>query len=105
MEPRATNAWHEQPIQIPVASMQRQIQLIRQLLEASQYAVDPATVADAIVARAIVRRRAMGTRVRNDTRAPQVRSFRPSRQARSFRPCTDISAEDGLLAIAPWRRR
>ena len=87
--------------------MQRQIQLLRQLVEDSQYAVDPATVADAILARTMARRAVMGTTFRNDVRSerPQVRSFRPSRQARSFRPCTDISAEEGLLAIAPWRRR
>jgi hypothetical protein len=84
--------------------MQRQIQLLRQLLEDSQYAVDPSTVADAILARAMARRAVMGTAFRNDIRLerPQVRSFRPTRQARSFRPCTD-GVEDGLLA--PWRRR
>ncbi|HTD58412.1 MAG TPA: hypothetical protein VK672_05910 [Solirubrobacteraceae bacterium] len=76
-------------------------------MEDSQYAVDPAIVAEAILARAMARRAVMGTTFRNDVRdePPQVRSFRPSRQARSFRPCTDISAEEGLLAIAPWRRR
>jgi hypothetical protein len=87
--------------------MQRQIQLLRQLVEDSQYAIAPATVADAILARAMARRTVMGTTFRNDVRGerPQVRSFRPSRQARSFRPCADVSAEEGLLAIAPWRRR
>ncbi len=87
--------------------MQRQIQLLRQLLEDSQYAVDPATVADAILARALARRLVMGTTFRNDVRAEraQVRSFRPSRHARSFRPCAEVSADDGLLAIAPWSRR
>src|SRR5579872_3487260 len=95
------------PIEMLVPSMQRQIQLLRQLLEDSQYAVDPATVADAILARATARRAVMGTVFRNDVRSerPQVRSFRPSRQARSFRPCADMAAEEGLLANAPWRRR
>jgi hypothetical protein len=81
--------------------MQRQIHLLRQLVEDSQYAVDPSTIA-----RAMARRAVMGTTFRNDIRSerPQVRSFRPSRQARSFRPCPDIGAEEGLLAIAPWRR-
>jgi hypothetical protein len=95
------------PIETVVPSMQRQIQLLRQLLEDSQYAVDPAAVADAILARSMARRAVMGISFRNDARAerPQVRSFRPSRQARSFRHCGDASAEDGLLAIAPWHRR
>ena len=105
IERQAVNAWPAEPILILVPSMQRQIQLLRQLVEDSQYAVDPMTVADAIFARAMARRSVMGTSFRNDVRAEQVRSFRPSRQARSFRPCTDASSEDGLLAIAPWRRR
>jgi aspartate oxidase len=85
--------------------MQRQIHLLRQLLEDSQYAIDPAMVADAIVARAMARRAVMGTTFRNDVRdePAQVRSFRPTTKARSFRPCTGINSEDGLLA--PWRRR
>jgi hypothetical protein len=90
-----------------VASMQRQIQLLRQLVDDSQYAVDAVTVADAILARAMARRAVMGTTFRNDIRAerPQVRSFRPSSQARSFRPCTGIGSEEGLVTGALWRRR
>lgn len=85
--------------------MQRQINLLRQLLEDSQYAIDPAMVADAIVARAVARRTVMGTTFRNDVRTEpaQVRSFRPTSKARSFRPCSGVNSEDGLLA--PWRRR
>jgi hypothetical protein len=88
--------------------MQRQIQLIRELVEESQYAVDAAVVADAIVVRALARRNVAGTTFRNDVQPPQppqVRSFRPTRQARSFRPCGAAGSEDGLLEIAPWRRR
>jgi hypothetical protein len=66
--------------------MQRQIQLLRALVSDAQYAVDPATVAEAILARAAVRR-AAGVAFRNDVRAAPVRSFRPTRHARSFRPC------------------
>ncbi len=84
--------------------MQRQIQLLRQLLLDSQYAVDPEAVADAILARAVTRRTVRGIAFRNDTRGPQVRSFRPTRHARSFKPCTAKSAQDGLIAIAPARR-
>lgn len=84
--------------------MQRQIQLLRQLVLDSQYAIDAAVVADAIVARAMTRRGVMGAAFRNDVRRPQVRSFRPSRQARSFRPCNAKAAQDGLIAIAQNRR-
>jgi hypothetical protein len=85
--------------------MQRQIQLLRQLVEESQYVVEPTTVADAILARALARRTVMATTFRNDARAPrQVRSFRPSSQARSFRPCNAAGAQDRLLPVAPWRR-
>jgi hypothetical protein len=87
--------------------MRRQIQLLRQLVDDSQYAVDASTVADAILARAMARRAVIGTTFRNDVRPerPQVRSFRPSSQARSFRPCTGAGSEDGLIASASWRRR
>ena len=83
--------------------MHRQIQLIRELIRDSQYAVDAEAVADAIVARAMARRAVIGTTFRNDARplGTQVRSFRPTRKARSFRPCT--GAEDALMD--PWRRR
>jgi hypothetical protein len=67
--------------------MQRQIQILRQLVLDAQYAVDETTVAEAIIARATARRAIMGTAFRNDIRSPQVRSFRPTNQARSFRPC------------------
>lgn len=80
--------------------MQRQIQLLRQLLLDSQYAVDPAAVADAILARATTRRTVIGTAFRNDPRGSQVRSFRPTRQARSFRPCTAKGPQEGLMPIA-----
>jgi|HubBroStandDraft_3_1064219.scaffolds.fasta_scaffold18135_3 hypothetical protein len=84
--------------------MQRQINLIRELLEKSQYAIDEAAVADAIVARAVARRMVMGTIFRNDVRAaPQVRSFRPTRQARSFRPC-GLGAEEAPAIALPRRR-
>jgi hypothetical protein len=84
--------------------MQRQIQILRQLVLDSQYAVDEATVADAIIARAMARRAVMGTVFRNDARGPQVRSFRHSNQARSFRPCNAKRSQDGLITIASWRR-
>jgi hypothetical protein len=84
--------------------MQRQIQLIQQLVRDSQYAIDATAVADAILLRAKARHTVVGTTFRNDPRAPQVRSFRPSRQARSFRPCNAVGSEDRTVAIAPWRR-
>jgi hypothetical protein len=86
-----------------VASIHRQIQLLKELVSDAQYAVDERAVADAILARALARKAVIGTTFRNDIRgpAPQVRSFRPTRQARSFRPCTGVEDD----SIAPWRRR
>jgi hypothetical protein len=84
--------------------MQRQIQLIRELLDESQYTVDAAAVAEAIVARVVARRMVTGTIFRNDVRVPpQVRSFRPTRQARSFRPC-GMGAEEAPAIALPRRR-
>lgn len=107
IEPQAVDSPPQRPIRS--SAMQRQIQILRQLVLDSQYAVDESTVAAAIIARATARRTVLGTTFRNDTRSPdtgsrQVRSFRPSSQARSFRPCNVKHAEDGLLTIAPWRR-
>ncbi len=64
----------------------RRTQLIRQLVLDSQYVVDEATLADAIVARGTARRLIGGITFRNDVRRPRVRSFRMTTQARSFRP-------------------
>lgn len=80
--------------------MQRQVQLLRQLILDSQYAVDAGAVADAILARATARRTVVGIAFRNDVRGPEVRSFRPTRHARSFRPCISRRPADGLIAIA-----
>ncbi len=84
--------------------MRRRIQLLQQLIRESQYAVDDALVANAIVARAMARRLVPEVAFRNDTRAPQVQSFRPSRNARSFRPCNAGKPGEGLGLVAPWRR-
>jgi hypothetical protein len=83
--------------------MQRQVQLLRQLILDSQYAVDEVIVAEAILARARARRTVLGTTFRNDVRAPQVRSFRPTSKARSFRPCNAKTMQNGLVAIEPRR--
>jgi hypothetical protein len=80
--------------------MQRQIQLLRQLVLDSQYAVDPAAVAEAILTRSLARRGVMGVAFRNDVRAEPVRSFRPSRHARSFRPCNAKRVGEQLLPLA-----
>jgi hypothetical protein len=81
--------------------MQRPTQLLRQLVLDSQYEIDEVAVAEAIIARAFARRAVMGIAFRNDLRAPQVRSFRPSSQARSFRPCNAKTLPSGLGAIEP----
>jgi hypothetical protein len=81
--------------------MQRQIQLLRQLVLDSHYTVDPAAVADAVIARAAARRAVGGIAFRNDPRALSmrpVRSFRPTRHARSFRPCNvKLPSGEGLI--------
>lgn len=64
----------------------RRTQLIRQLVLDSQYVVDEATLADAIVARGTARRLVGGITFRNDVRRPRVRSFHMTTQAKSFRP-------------------
>jgi hypothetical protein len=62
-----------------------QTDVLRRLVRESHYAVDPALVAEAIVARAAARRIVPGISFRSSRRERPVRSFRPSRQARSFR--------------------
>jgi hypothetical protein len=64
----------------------RRTQLIRQLVLDSQYVIDEATLADAIVARGTARRLVGAITFRNDVRRPRVRSFRMTTQTRSFRP-------------------
>ena len=64
----------------------RRTQLIRQLVLDSQYVVDEAALADAILARGTARRLVGGITFRNDVRRPRVRSFRMTTQAQSFRP-------------------
>jgi hypothetical protein len=64
----------------------RRTQLIRQLVRDSQYVVDEAALADAIVARGTARRLVGGITFRNDVRRTPIRSFRMTTQTRSFRP-------------------
>lgn len=101
--PRAMGRSLPLPIQIQTGTM-RQIQLLKQLIHDSQYAIDEALVANAIIARAATRCLVPGTAFRNDVRAPQVQSFRPSRHARSFRPCNAAQSGEGRGLIAQWRR-
>jgi hypothetical protein len=82
--------------------MRRHLQLLQQLIRDSQYDVDARAVADAILMRAMARSAVAGTTFRNDVRAHQVRSFRPSRKARSFRPCNGSEAD--ALQLRPRRR-
>ena len=51
----------------------------------SLYVVDEPAVADAIVARALVRHAVAAAELRSARREPPVRSFRRTRDARSFR--------------------
>jgi len=78
--------------------MQQRLKVLRELVLASSYTVDPDLVADAIIERARARQLLPGTRFRNEVRpsdivdairdnrrrAAAVRSFRPTSGARSF---------------------
>jgi len=92
-------------MQTEVISVRQRIQLLRQLVSDSQYAVDEATVANAIVARIAARRLVSEATFRNDPRASHVSSFRPSREVRSFRLCNPARSHDGGAATASWQRR
>lgn len=85
--------------------MQQRIHILRKLVLDSQYAVDEASVADAIIARTLARRLVSEATFRNDPRVRQVSSFRPSRQVRSFRLCSPARSHDGGTALAPYQRR
>jgi hypothetical protein len=85
--------------------MQRRIQVLRQLVLDSQYAVDETSVAAAITTRLAARRLVSGTTFRNDLRIPRVSSFRPTRQVPSFRLCSPARAHDRHATIVPWHRR
>ncbi|HEV2998779.1 MAG TPA: hypothetical protein VGX16_06690 [Solirubrobacteraceae bacterium] len=84
--------------------MRRQIQLIRELIEDSLYAVDEVAVAEAVLMRASARREIPGAAFRNDVRELPVRSFRPSRHAPSFRPCNVARSSLDHAAVSSWRR-
>jgi hypothetical protein len=65
--------------------MRDRARTLKQLIGQSLYVVDERTVADAIVARAMVRRAVPEAAFRSGERGPQVRSFRRDQGARSFR--------------------
>ena len=92
-------------LELEVTPLQRRIQLLRQLVLDSQYAVDDASVANAIVARIAARRLVSEATFRNDPRVSQVSSFRPSRQARSFRLCNPARSHDSGAMTGSWQRR
>jgi hypothetical protein len=78
------------------AAMDR-VQEIRGLVANSQYVIDERLVAEAMIARAQLRRTVADASFRNDVRAASarvVRSFRPSKQIRSFRRCTQRDSRD-----------
>jgi hypothetical protein len=80
--------------------MHKRIRVLRQLVADSQYVIDAAAVADAIIARAAARRLVAEVRFRNDIGEPEVvRSFRPTKKARSFRPCNLPSTRTGRRAM------
>jgi hypothetical protein len=81
----------------------RRTQLIRQLVLDSQYVIDEATLADAILARGTARRLIGAITFRNDVRRPRVRSFRITTGARSFRPQELRTRRSARAAIDPGR--
>jgi hypothetical protein len=66
-------------------SVQDRSNLLREMVRDSLYVVDERAVADAIFARAIVRRAVAAPELRSEQRERPVRSFRRTRDARSFR--------------------
>jgi hypothetical protein len=58
---------------------------LKQLIAESLYHVDERAVAEAILARAVVRQTMPEVSFRSEHRGPLVRSFRRERDARSFR--------------------
>ena len=63
------------------------IKVLKQLVRESQYVVDPASVAEAIIARSLVRQILPDVSFRGTPSIPPARSFRPHRGGRSFRLC------------------
>jgi hypothetical protein len=68
-----------------MSGVQERIRVLRQLVRDSLYVVDERAVADAIFARAQMKRTVAQPSFRSDQRGPGVRSFRRDRDARSFR--------------------
>jgi hypothetical protein len=67
------------------ASVRERARVLRQLIAGSLYQVDERAVAQAIVARVMLRRTMPEVSFRSGERGPPVRSFRRERDARSFR--------------------
>ncbi|HYF24725.1 MAG TPA: hypothetical protein VD931_03205 [Baekduia sp.] len=65
--------------------MSQRTRVLQQLIQQRLYPVDEAAVAEAILARAAVRRAVPEVDLRASERREAVRSFRPDARARSFR--------------------
>jgi hypothetical protein len=59
--------------------------VLKELVREAQYVVDPAAVADAIIARSVARQILPDVSFRSTPSVPPARSFRPHRGGRSFR--------------------
>jgi hypothetical protein len=59
--------------------------VLKELVRESQYVVDPAAVAEAIIARSVARQVLPDVAFRSTPSVPQARSFRRHRGGRSFR--------------------
>ncbi|MDQ6816644.1 MAG: hypothetical protein M3018_04445 [Actinomycetota bacterium] len=75
--------------------MQSRIATLRQLVHGSLYVVDERAVADALVARAMIKHSVPQQQFPSEERWSPVRSFRRERGARSFRLCVRTPAMSG----------
>jgi hypothetical protein len=73
------------------ARMQQRVTVLRELVRDSLYAPDEFEVAQAIIARASVRRSVAAPSFRSEERQFPIRSFRRDRGARSFRLSTSAA--------------
>ena len=68
-----------------IEGVRDRVRVLKQLITESLYHVDELAVADAVLARAIVRQSMPEVSFRSEHRGPQIRSFRRDSSARSFR--------------------
>jgi hypothetical protein len=68
--------------------VQKRVRLLKQMVDESLYVVDEMAVANAVIARAMVRQAVAAPELRGERREVPIRSFRRTRSVRSFRITT-----------------